>query len=176
MGNPQNNPYSNTYNVGWRNHPNFSWKEQGKSGQGGNFQRPYHNQKLQGKGSQQQQHQEQGTGKKSFEELVESFINQSQSNHLNHGAAIKNLETQVGQMAKQLAERPPGELPSDTEISHIEQCKTISLRSGRNVNVQKTEGVSSESELEKERKKIREDRKKIYEEEREKIREEIREE
>ncbi|KAA3465597.1 integrase [Gossypium australe] len=22
---PQNNPYSNTYNPGWRNHPNFSW-------------------------------------------------------------------------------------------------------------------------------------------------------
>ncbi|XP_022019291.1 uncharacterized protein LOC110919328 [Helianthus annuus] len=29
MGNqyrPQNNPYSNTYNPGWKNHPNFSWK------------------------------------------------------------------------------------------------------------------------------------------------------
>ena len=24
-GRPQNNPYSNTYNPGWRNHPNFSW-------------------------------------------------------------------------------------------------------------------------------------------------------
>ncbi|XP_022024202.1 uncharacterized protein LOC110924508 [Helianthus annuus] len=23
---PQNNPYSNTYNPGWRNHPNFGWK------------------------------------------------------------------------------------------------------------------------------------------------------
>jgi hypothetical protein len=23
---PQNNPYSNSYNPGWRNHPNFSWK------------------------------------------------------------------------------------------------------------------------------------------------------
>jgi hypothetical protein len=22
---PKNNPYSNTYNPGWRNHPNFSW-------------------------------------------------------------------------------------------------------------------------------------------------------
>jgi hypothetical protein len=22
---PKNNPYSNTYNAGWRNHPNFSW-------------------------------------------------------------------------------------------------------------------------------------------------------
>src|SRR5262249_16080952 len=24
----QNNPYSNTYNPGWRNHPNFSWSNQ----------------------------------------------------------------------------------------------------------------------------------------------------
>ena len=23
---PQNNPYSNTYNPGWKNHPNFGWK------------------------------------------------------------------------------------------------------------------------------------------------------
>jgi len=25
---PSNNPYSNTYNHGWRNHPNFSWRSQ----------------------------------------------------------------------------------------------------------------------------------------------------
>jgi len=32
MGNnprPQNNPYSNTYNVSWRNHPNLLWGGQG---------------------------------------------------------------------------------------------------------------------------------------------------
>ncbi|XP_024178407.1 uncharacterized protein LOC112184382 [Rosa chinensis] len=43
--NPRNDPYSNTYNPGWRNHPNFSWKDQGgvsnmhqggKQGFGGN--------------------------------------------------------------------------------------------------------------------------------------------
>ena len=33
-----NNPYSNTYNPGWRNHPNFSWRQQGGDGQQG--QRP----------------------------------------------------------------------------------------------------------------------------------------
>ncbi|MED6188340.1 hypothetical protein PIB30_085016, partial [Stylosanthes scabra] len=30
---PQNDPYSNTYNPSWRNHPNFSW--------GSNNNRPY---------------------------------------------------------------------------------------------------------------------------------------
>src|ERR1044072_6637179 len=43
----QNNPYSNTYNVAWRNHPNISRREQGTAGQGGNFQRPYENQRFQ---------------------------------------------------------------------------------------------------------------------------------
>lgn len=28
----QNNPYTNTYNPGWRNHLNISWREQGNQG------------------------------------------------------------------------------------------------------------------------------------------------
>jgi hypothetical protein len=39
---PKNNPYSNTYNAGWRNHPNFSWSNtqnvQTPQGQQRNFQ------------------------------------------------------------------------------------------------------------------------------------------
>ncbi|OMO50517.1 hypothetical protein CCACVL1_30394 [Corchorus capsularis] len=51
-GRQQNNPYSNTYNPGMRNHPNFSWRDQGASsstfmGQLGLQQQPcnnnYHN-------------------------------------------------------------------------------------------------------------------------------------
>ena len=28
---PQNNPYSNTYNPGWKQHPNFSWSSQNRN-------------------------------------------------------------------------------------------------------------------------------------------------
>ena len=35
MNRQQNNPYSNNYNPGWRNHPNFNWRDQGN--QGNNF-------------------------------------------------------------------------------------------------------------------------------------------
>ena len=28
--NVKSNPYSNSYNSGWKNHPNFSWKDQGQ--------------------------------------------------------------------------------------------------------------------------------------------------
>jgi homoserine trans-succinylase len=40
---PKNNPYSNTYNAGWRNHPNFLWSNnqnvQNPQGQQRNFQK-----------------------------------------------------------------------------------------------------------------------------------------
>jgi hypothetical protein len=39
---PKNNSYSNTYNAGWRNHPNFSWSNnqnvQNPQGHQRNFQ------------------------------------------------------------------------------------------------------------------------------------------
>ncbi|CAN6547372.1 unnamed protein product [Malus baccata var. baccata] len=38
---PRNDPYSNTYNAGWRDHPNFKWKEpQQPQNQGGFRQQP----------------------------------------------------------------------------------------------------------------------------------------
>jgi hypothetical protein len=47
---PKNNPYSHTYNAGWRNHPNFSWsnnqnvqnpqRQQRNFQQGNNYQAP----------------------------------------------------------------------------------------------------------------------------------------
>ncbi|XP_050877193.1 uncharacterized protein LOC127080953 [Lathyrus oleraceus] len=44
----QNNPYSNTYNPGWKNHPNFSWKDQkGNTPQHGQYQTQYQQQKQQ---------------------------------------------------------------------------------------------------------------------------------
>lgn len=38
----QNNPYSNTYNPGWKNNPNFSWKDKkGTAPQHGQYQTQY---------------------------------------------------------------------------------------------------------------------------------------
>ncbi|KAG8474649.1 hypothetical protein CXB51_031277 [Gossypium anomalum] len=63
MGNnsrPENNPYSNTYNAGLRNHPNFSWGGQGN-------QRPQHP-----PGFQQQPYQQEK--KSNLEEMLTKFI------------------------------------------------------------------------------------------------------
>jgi hypothetical protein len=37
-----NHPYSNSYNPGWRNHPNFSWRAQGNENFAQQFNGPHH--------------------------------------------------------------------------------------------------------------------------------------
>ena len=44
---------------------------------------------------------------------------------------IQNLERQVGQLAKQLLERPPGSLPGNTIVNPKETAMAIQLRSGK---------------------------------------------
>ena len=62
---PQNNPYSNSYNPGWRNHPNFSWSNpqaQRGNGPATGFQRlpPFQEKKS------------------NLEEMIEKFIQTSE--------------------------------------------------------------------------------------------------
>ncbi|KAG8498696.1 hypothetical protein CXB51_005123 [Gossypium anomalum] len=123
MGNnsrPQNNLYSNTYNVGWRNHPNFSWGGQGN-------QRPQHP-----PGFQQSLYQQEK--KSNLEEMFTKFISVSETHFQNIKIALKNqqasiqgLETQIGQLAKLISERPQSGLPSNTETNPREQLHTIAV-------------------------------------------------
>ncbi|XP_057426065.1 uncharacterized protein LOC130719454 [Lotus japonicus] len=151
MGNYQNDPYSNTYNPGLRNHPNFSWRDQNNSGEAsGSKQFP--NQRQYQLNQRPPPPQNQGNGKKSSEEIVtdlaltnqsfmnetRGFMNETRTSFKNHESSIKNLETQVGQIAKAIAERFPGTFPSDTLInpkdSKSENCSAVTLRSGKTLN------------------------------------------
>ncbi|XP_024958882.1 uncharacterized protein LOC112499837, partial [Cynara cardunculus var. scolymus] len=136
-------PFSQTYNPGWRNHPNFSWhspalnpsmqKPQGQSNfqlqEQSNFQQEgqsnFHSQAHQGNHNNQhanfQNHQssfqskpkQQAESSTSLEAMMKGFITQNQ-------ASIKNLKTQMGQMALEIRKRPVGSLPSDTKIPQRE--------------------------------------------------------
>lgn len=53
-------------------------------------------------------------------------------------ASLRNLETQLGQLASELRNRPQGTLPSDTENLRRdgkEHCKAVTLRSGKNLEL-----------------------------------------
>jgi len=64
-----------------------------------------------------------------LEETLAQFMQVSMSNQKSIESAIKNLEVQVGQLAKQLAERPSNSLIANTEKNPKEECKAMMTRS-----------------------------------------------
>ncbi|XP_052182034.1 uncharacterized protein LOC127794819 [Diospyros lotus] len=97
----QNNPFSQTYNLGWRNHPNFSYGNNQNSQNPPKMGRPQ-------------------------EETVSKLQERSDRTD----ASIKNIENQIGQLAKLLIERQPSTWPSNTEVNPKEQVNAITTRSG----------------------------------------------
>ena len=90
----QYNPFSNTFNQGWKNHLNFSWSNNE------NAQKPLPDFQSQEK----KPNLEEIFGK--FMQETTGFINETRSNMSNQGASICNLEQQAGEISKLLVERP----------------------------------------------------------------------
>jgi len=51
----------------------------------------------------------------------------------NQDASMRNLETQVGQLAKQVADQQGGQFFANTQTNPKEQCKVITIRCGKKV-------------------------------------------
>ena len=114
----QNDPYSNTYNPGWRNHPNFSWGGQQKGqSQNQNVYRPPH---LQNQGGRQEEK------KPNLHDTMMQFMEKTDDR-------IKTLENQISTLATLMTQRAQGTLPSQSEPNPKEQVKVITLRSGKEV-------------------------------------------
>ncbi|KAG8497232.1 hypothetical protein CXB51_008426 [Gossypium anomalum] len=116
-----NNYQCNTYNAGWRNHPNFSWGGQGN-------QRPQHP-----SGFQQPPYQQEK--KSNLEEMMTKFISVAKTHFQNTETALKNqqasiqwFENQIGQLAKIISERPQGSLLSNTETNPMEELNAITVQ------------------------------------------------
>ncbi|XP_057445035.1 uncharacterized protein LOC130737300 [Lotus japonicus] len=96
---------------------------------------------------------ERTVSKRSLEELIERFIDHTTSNYKSHEMAIKSLENQLGQLAKQMSDNHQGKFSSET-LTLIEQENTavVSTRSGRVLHEaeKKIEGEKNE-EVEEER-------------------------
>ncbi|CAL8993226.1 unnamed protein product, partial [Prunus brigantina] len=113
---PINDPYSQSYNPGWRNHPNFSWRNTQNQANPPSLQRPQQS--------------------SSLEDIVKQMaINQSNFQQTTQ-AALSKLEVQIGQIAAEIAQREPGKWPSQTVINpKIHEAKAIHvLRSGKIVD------------------------------------------
>ncbi|XP_027120704.1 uncharacterized protein [Coffea arabica] len=106
-------PYSNTYNPGWKDHPNFSYASKPPG-----F------------------HQQQPVSKPgiSLEEIVKSLATNAQQFQQEKRASIQNLENQVSQLASAFnrwESQGSGKLPSQTIINPKQNVSAITLRNGK---------------------------------------------
>ncbi|XP_065628545.1 uncharacterized protein LOC111994101 [Quercus suber] len=130
--NYRGNPMPNYYHPGLRNHENFSY------GNTKNVLQP-----PPGFDSQPSEK------KMSLEDAMVSFVEKTKARFKksdsrldniethcsNMGATMKNLEVQIGQLATTINAQQRGTFPSNTEVNPKEQCKAITLRSGREIEM-----------------------------------------
>jgi len=103
------------YNQGWRPHPSM--------GQAGPSNRP--------PPQQFQQHPSLADRTSKIEDTLNQFMQVSISNHQSTEAAIRNLEVQMGQIAKRMEEKSDTNFAANTEVNLKEHVKAITTRSGK---------------------------------------------
>src|ERR1044072_4290346 len=106
------------YDQGWANQPRASWQGEEDFNP---WIPPIH--QYYGEYEHQPYDQEQGPRKKNLEDIVEIFVNQSQTNFMNQAASIRNLWSQVGQLAKQLAEKERKKIREKIYEEEIEKIR-----------------------------------------------------
>jgi len=72
------------------------------------------------------------------------FMQVTMSNHKSTESALKNLEVQVGQLAKQIADKSSNSFVANTEQDPKEEFKTMMTRSKRFVEVEDEDSVVHE--------------------------------
>ncbi|XP_026420038.1 uncharacterized protein LOC113316019 [Papaver somniferum] len=123
----QYDPYSNTYNPGWRDHPNFSLANKQGMVQQPTFNYP--------NGFQPQKQPTQSQDSRLDEKLqvmMQGFTTMFQQSQKETKSAIKDLQTQVGSMAidlNQFKAQNGGKIPSQP-FNPRENVSVITLRSG----------------------------------------------
>ncbi|KAM1127952.1 hypothetical protein ACFX2B_037454 [Malus domestica] len=157
-----NDPYSNTYNPGWRDHPNFKWREPQQSAQQGGFrpqtpgmyQRPYVPTQVQPQSTQTNS----GTSMDNDQivQLLTSLVQGQQNQNktmLNQAKEVDELKKQMGQMAEFMGQiKEQGKLPNTTIVNlrgGFESVKAITLRSGKEVGTDPQPSKSAQTEDEK---------------------------
>ncbi|XP_019431544.1 PREDICTED: uncharacterized protein LOC109338712 [Lupinus angustifolius] len=138
---PNNPPFNNQFSQGWtgnqNQNQNFGWRQEAGPS---NRQPPYQSSYQQG------QHPPLHERQTKLEETLENFMQVSISNQKNTDASIRNLETQVGQLAKQMADQIADrqQFSANTQTNH---CKSITMRSGKVIGKGIGENLAIEQEV-----------------------------
>ncbi|KAM1746171.1 hypothetical protein ACFX11_012825 [Malus domestica] len=150
---PRNDPFSNTYNPGWRDHPNFKWREpqQGQQQSGfrqqppGFYQKPF-------APTQPQAQPAQKSGSSIDNDQIFNLLTSMAQGMQTRDKKVDKLEKQVGQIAEFMGQfREQGKLPSSTVVNPkggFKSVKAITLRSGKQVGSDPQPSTSHSNEVE----------------------------
>jgi len=78
------------------------------------------------------------------------FMQVTMSNHKSTESALKNLEIQVGQLDKQLAEKSSNSFKANTEKNLKEECNAVMTRNKKRLVVEDKDRVVSHPTLRRE--------------------------
>ncbi|CAN6576790.1 unnamed protein product [Malus baccata var. baccata] len=153
---PRNDPYSNTYNPGWRDHPNFKWREpQQPQNQGGFRQQPPgFFPKTYGPPQNQAQSGPSASGTSLDNDALLKILTKLSNGQEDQAKAMQNQDKRVDQLEKQIGQiaefvgkfQDPGQLPSSTiqnPKGGFESAKAILLRSGKEIGAGSTPSQTS---------------------------------
>ncbi|CAN6695167.1 unnamed protein product [Malus baccata var. baccata] len=136
---PRHDPYSNTYNPGWRDHLNFKWREPQQAQPQGGFRqqppgfytKPYAPPRI------QPQSAPNTSGNALDNDTLVKLLTTLTNGQENQNKRVDQLEKQMGQIAEVVGQiRDQGKLPSSTipnPKGGFESAKAITLRSGKEV-------------------------------------------
>ncbi|KAM3003944.1 hypothetical protein FF2_034242 [Malus domestica] len=158
----RNDPFPNTYNPGWRDHPNFKWREPQQGQQQNTFrqQLPGFYQTPFAPNQTQIQSAQPNSGTSLDNDTILKLLNTLSQGLENQTTALQtqakrvdHLEKQIGQIAEFVGQfRDQGRLPSSTVANPkggFETAKAITLRSGKQVGLEPQASNSSQKEDEK---------------------------
>ncbi|CAN6576835.1 unnamed protein product [Malus baccata var. baccata] len=147
----RHDPYSNTYNPGWRDHPNFKWRDpQQPQNQGGFRQQPPgFFPKTYGPPQNQAQSGPSASGTSLDNDALLKILTKLSNGQEDQAKAMQNQDKRVDQLEKQIGQiaefvgkfRDPGQLPSSTipnPKGGFESAKAILLRSGKEIGAGST--------------------------------------
>ncbi|XP_073147582.1 uncharacterized protein [Henckelia pumila] len=129
-------PYSNTYNQGWRDHPNLRYGNPQANPPG--TQAPQHNQSYRPPYPPPQRPQIPTPGE-SLENIVQNLATNTLAFQQDTQTSIQNLNTQMGQLAAAISKLEAqnfSRLPSQTVVNPKENVSAITFRSGKELQIQ----------------------------------------
>ncbi|CAN6579338.1 unnamed protein product [Malus baccata var. baccata] len=149
---PRGDPFSNTYNQGWRDHPNFRWRDAPQYGQQSGFRQPpgFFPRPMEPQPPPQAQSSQTNPGTSMNDDKTYQLLTTMAQGMQNQAKEVNELKKQMGQMVEFLGQfRENGKLPSTTVVNPkggFESAKAITLRSGKEVRNKEDEKMQIEED------------------------------